>query len=352
MIALPQSLAESMLRVMARFRDAGLITSADRQSYLALLARAVGAAQWTLWQRVDRLVSDLIPSTATGAALEAWAACFGLARQRASTATGGIVVTAEDPYHTDTITIPEGTEWIGPLGVSYLSTAEAEIAPGKATGAVTVTAAEPGGSANLPQGATLALVSSLPGILTSATVSGDGITGGADEETDESLRTHVLEALRWPRGPGNVAHIEAIARAADPSIRGVQVTSGGGTASIYLDTANGYNRVVSVSAWGMASAAITAAVPAGITINVYIATPQAIPVAIRGVSDDATTRRALSDAVAAYLGGVPRNGTVERAGLLYAIRGIAYSADLVDPAGDIECITTAPQLPHGGVIWL
>lgn len=351
MIALPQSLAESMLRVMARFRDAGLITSTDRQSYLALLARAVGAAQWTLWQRVDRLVSDLIPSTATGAALEAWAACFGLSRQRASTATGGIVVTAEDPYHTDTITIPEGTEWIGPLGVSYLSTAEAEIAPGEATGAVTVTAAEPGGSANLPPGATLALVSSLPGILTSATVSGDGITGGADEESDESLRTHVLDAIRWPRGIGNVAHVEAIARAADPSIRAVSVISAHGRAFIYLDTMNGYNRVVSAAAWIKAMDAINAAVPAGITAYVSVISPQSIPVSIRGISD-ATTRRTLSDAIAAYLGSVPRNGTVERAGLLYAIRGIAYSADLVDPAGDTECITTAPQLPPGGVTWL
>jgi hypothetical protein len=103
-----------------------------------------------------------------------------------------------------TITIPGVPGAAVPAGLVYTSTSgqryftkSAGPVGGDGTANVPVRAEASGAETNLPSGEELSLVSSLPpGIDSTAVVAGDGITGGADAESDEAYLVRVLQNLR------------------------------------------------------------------------------------------------------------------------------------------------------------
>ncbi len=348
----PKNLVESMEAVLRHLEAEGAIAIGDRESAAALLGRALGAALWGLWKRIDALPQDLIPSRATGEALDAWASSFSLSRQTSTYAAGAVTVSATDPEHSSAITIPSGTRFLGPLGQGYATSEDETIGVGQSTVVVRVTAEETGGASNLAVATPVFLATPITGVETAAVVGPDPIAGGTDAESDDALRERVLYALQWPRGPFTVAAIEQICRAAHPSIRKVwarDVSPGYG--HLYLDTGNGYWRWPSASAKDAADSAVQAAKPPGLSISVGIVFSQAIDlrVSVPGLTD-AAAKKAILDSVTEHLGALGPGEVVRVTHLSAAIVSVARTARLLSPTADVTLDEWyVPQI--GAVTW-
>ncbi|MGL4859674.1 MAG: baseplate J/gp47 family protein, partial [Enterobacteriaceae bacterium] len=156
---------------------------------------------------LDWIAQQSVPVTATAEYLESWAALIGVYRKYASAATGKVLFTGENESP-----VPAGTRLNRPDGYRYVTTTEAVIRDGSAV--VEVMAVLPdvledvsggGRSGNTDAGIILTMDSALPGVKSQA-VSG-GLTGGADIESDQSLRSRMLHAYQAPPQGGNMEDV-------------------------------------------------------------------------------------------------------------------------------------------------
>jgi hypothetical protein len=92
--------------------------------------------------------------------------------------------------------VPAGLVYASASGLRYFTGSAYRIG-GDGTAVAAVKAETSGSGANLAPGEELSLISSVPpGIDSAALVTGGGITGGADGESDEAYLARVLQALR------------------------------------------------------------------------------------------------------------------------------------------------------------
>lgn len=161
-----------------------------RRSILKVLARAYAGAVHLLYGNIEYNKDQLFTSTADADNLELQANELGISRTSATKATGSGVATG-----TDGTIIPIYSELQSSSGQVYLTNAAYTIA-----GATTInfTAKVAGEDGNDDGGITLTFVSPIAGVNTSVTVASTGIDNGADEETDDDLRTRVLTRKRQP----------------------------------------------------------------------------------------------------------------------------------------------------------
>jgi len=114
--------------------------------------------------------------------------------------------------------IPAGLVFASASGERYYTEQSYKVGI-DGTVAVTVKSQNTGINTNLAPGQELSIVSSIPaGIESKAVVIGDGITGGADAESDEEYLTRVLLWLRNPVRYGKKGHFAAWARDASPEV--------------------------------------------------------------------------------------------------------------------------------------
>lgn len=186
------TLPEIVIRIKSDIvsRITGAITLL-RRSILSVLAYAYGGAVHLLYGNIEYNKDQLFILTADTEALEKHATEYGISRTAAVKATGSVTMTG-----TDGITVPIYTELQSSSGQVYLTDTAAVISGGVAT--VAITAKVAGADGNDDPGIVLTFVSPLSGVTTSATVGIAGIDNGADEETDEALRTRVLSRKRQP----------------------------------------------------------------------------------------------------------------------------------------------------------
>lgn len=186
------SLQEIIDRIVTDFqtRITGA-TSLLRRSTLGVIARINAGAFHLVYEYLDYQARQLFLTTADEAGLEAISSEYGIARNAAGKAVGSGEVTG-----TNGKVIPAGTELQSTDGEVYTTDAEKTIATGTAT--LDFTASVGGEAGNDDAGITLSFVSPITGVSTSLTVDSDGISGGADEETDDDLRERVLIRKRQP----------------------------------------------------------------------------------------------------------------------------------------------------------
>lgn len=166
-------------------------TSLLRRSFLKVLATVNGGAFHLLYEYLDYQARQLFVVTADTAGLEAHSSEWGITRTAATIATGSGEATGVNGT-----VIPAGTELSSTDGVIYSTDADATIAAGVAT--LDFTANVAGADGNDDAGITLTFVSAIVGANTTVTVDSDGITGGADAESDDSLRARILARKRQP----------------------------------------------------------------------------------------------------------------------------------------------------------
>jgi uncharacterized phage protein gp47/JayE len=171
------------------------ITGADsllRRSMLNIIARVNAGGFHNLYGYLDYQALQFLASTASSTNLDTIADEFGISRNDAVKAEGTAAVIG-----TAGIVIPAGTELQSSEGFIYLTDNAVTIGGGD-TVDVDFTAELAGAAGNDDAGVILSFVSPITSVNSTATVDSDGIFNGTDIETDDALRTRVLNRKRQP----------------------------------------------------------------------------------------------------------------------------------------------------------
>ncbi len=167
------------------------VDPALRRSLVGVLSAVRAGSVHGLYGYLDWLAKQLMPDTAELEHLERWASIWlGENRKAATAATGQASFTGLNGS-----AIPSGTQLLRADGQEYATTQEALVAAGVATAPVQAVAA--GVAGNADPGILLNLISPVSGVQPQASAPA-GLTGGADAETDDSLRARLLSRIRKP----------------------------------------------------------------------------------------------------------------------------------------------------------
>lgn len=196
--------------IMARLF--GAARTAPLRSVVRGLAAAFAGGIYGAYGYINYLLRQSLPDTAESEYLERWAAIFGVTRDAGSQATGTIEISG-----TPATVAPAGTEWQRSDGYIFTLDADATIGGGgTVSAAVTSEAYEE--AANTATAETLSIVSPIAGVDSDATVESPGLTGGADEETDERLQQRLILRIQNPPQGGTESDYEAWTLAANSTI--------------------------------------------------------------------------------------------------------------------------------------
>ncbi len=172
-----------------------------RQSNLRVLPKVFAYACHALYGFITWILKQLFADTAEAQYLERQASIQGIYRRAASKATGTLTVS-----YTEGATLPVGTIFMADNQTRYETTAEPEV--GSYT--VPVQCLEVGTIGNHEEGQTYTLVSPVTGV--DAEAVGSEMAGGAEAESDESLRERLLYRLRNPPRGGTATDYVAWAK--------------------------------------------------------------------------------------------------------------------------------------------
>jgi uncharacterized phage protein gp47/JayE len=185
------SLTEIIERTM---RDAAsrLTVPQLRRSNAVVYTRTLSGAVHGLYGAIAYAARQILPDTADSEFLDRHAACFGLERKRATKATGSVVFTFSQAI----VDVPVGTVLQASNGSLFRTTSGVEQITGSEAvqGSAGVEAVEGGAAGNQVTGDVLTLLSPVAGVESEAEIV--AISGGIDEEDDESLRLRVGSRTR------------------------------------------------------------------------------------------------------------------------------------------------------------
>lgn len=169
-----------------------------RRTLLGVLGRTLAGAVHGLYGYLNWMADQLMPDTAEKEHLERWSSIWGVTRIAAVKAVGSITFTG-----TDTTVVPAGTIVQRADGVEFSTDADGTITSGVAS--IAATASVAGAEGNTDVGSTLQLTSPIAGVDSNATVDAGGLVNGADEESDDSLRSQLLRKIQQPPYGGTAA---------------------------------------------------------------------------------------------------------------------------------------------------
>ena len=167
-----------------------------RRSTLKVIARVLAGVFHLMYGFLEFISKQLFASSSDQAYLDRIASEYGIVRIAGTRASGeGLITGTNDEY------VPIGTVLQSASGQRYITTILTTIAGGTAT--LLFEAEDAGSDGNDVAGISLSFITPLSGISSACTVDVNGITGGADIESDESLRARVLSRKRLPPHGGS-----------------------------------------------------------------------------------------------------------------------------------------------------
>lgn len=321
---------------------------------LSIFSKVFALAVHEVDLRLAWAYRQIFASTADARHLERHAYEYGLARKGASRATGAVTTTGA----ADTV-YPAGIGyWSG--GALYRSAGEA-LSGGDGSLTLNLVSEAAGAAMNRDAGAALALADPAlhPTLDAEATVGAAGIGGGADIETDASLRARVLDRKRRPPQGGAVSDYEQMARAV-PGVTKAWAwpfADGPGTVGVWFLFEGRDNGIPTEADVVVVRTRLEALrlIRAGLSVNAPI--PEPVNVKIAGLSPDTQTVRANIEAsLAAMLAERGRPGvasspfTLSRSWIGEAA-SIAVGEgrhELVDPPADVTF--TEGKMPVLGTV--
>jgi uncharacterized phage protein gp47/JayE len=172
----------------------------SEKGLLAAIARAHATGLYGTHLHLSWNVRQLMPDTAEAEFLIRHAAIWGVSRRPATKAVGLAMFTGVPGT-----VVPAGLDMRLPGGGLAVTTAGG-VLDGAGEATIAIEAAEGGVLGNTAGGATLPVVTVQAGLDPQAAVlDGDGMAGGAEEESDASLLARVLVEIREP-GHGGARH--------------------------------------------------------------------------------------------------------------------------------------------------
>jgi uncharacterized phage protein gp47/JayE len=208
-----------------------VLTGLLQNAVLRVLPTVLAGLTWQLYGYVDFVSLQAIPATATDEFLSAWAALKGVLREDAAAASGTFSIATGC---TNGSVLPLGTTISCPLnGLAYLTTADATAAGGAVSVPVLSTTA--GEDGNIAAGTALTISGTIAGF-PSAGVATAAFTGGADMETDDSLRTRMLRVYASPPQGGDLNDYIEFATAVPGVTRAwvIPHLAGAGTVTVFI----------------------------------------------------------------------------------------------------------------------
>lgn len=348
-----------------------------RFSNLSILADVQAALANGHYGYLDYIARQAVPFTATAEALEGWAALKGVVRKAATPSRGSVAFTGAAGA-----TIPAGTAVLRNDGFAFVTTASWTVGGGTAATPIAAVVAGAGGNSDV--GTTFSLASGVSGIA-SIGIASSSITGGADVESDDALRSRMLIAYAAPPQGGSISDYQQWSLAV-PGVTRCWVTPGGmgpGTVVVYfmMDAAQVANGGFPQGSSGVAANetrdtpatgdqlalanALFLRQPATPIVYAVAPRPNVLAFTIAGLSGaSATLKAAIAAAIdgALYLGGKP-GGVTNVSAIEAAIAGvngsagfvlmsITASAGAVTPGAAGNIVSNAGRLPQrGSITW-
>jgi uncharacterized phage protein gp47/JayE len=203
-----------------------------RNAVLRALAWCMSGLAYSVYGYLDWIAREAVPFTATDEYLAAWAALIGIYQKDSTPASGSAQFTGATG-----LVLPLGASLTRQDGAPYTTTADATV---DATGLLTVpiVAAINGAATNADAGVAIAIDFPVPGINSGGVTVGP-LTGGADQETEDELRTRMLFAYAQPPQGGAASdYIEWALQV--PGVTRAWIQSSAGQVQVYpmLDVAN------------------------------------------------------------------------------------------------------------------
>lgn len=172
----------------------------SEKGMLAAIARAHATGLYGAHLHLSWNVQQLMPDTAEAEFLIRHASIWGVYQRPATKAVGLALFTGVPGT-----AVPAGLDMRLPAGGLAITSAGG-VLDGAGEATIALEAAEGGSTGNTAPGATLPIVTVQAGLDPQAAVlDADGMAGGAEEETDESLLARVLIEIREP-GHGGAKH--------------------------------------------------------------------------------------------------------------------------------------------------
>lgn len=201
-------------------------------TWLWEILKAIACELSDLTAELDTAANILLAKNQQGDNLEDYVNNWSyITKKKMAQASGYCTFTAKSGR---TGVVPQGA-YVGTGVVNYITTEDGEITESGGTCTIPVVCAEWGNTGNCDVGAINRLVTSIDFVDTVYNYS--NITGGEDEESDESLLSRYYEAMKKAANAGNKAYYEEIAK----SVEGVGnaycvpcPNNVAGTADIYI----------------------------------------------------------------------------------------------------------------------
>ena len=263
-----------------------------RNAVLRVLAWVMSGLAYSVYGYIDWISREAVPFTATDEFLEAWAALIGIYRKDSTPATGSAQFTG-----TTGLVVPLGSSLTRQDGTPYTTTGEATV-DSFGDVLVPIISAVNGSATDCDAGTPIALDPPIAGINSGGVTVGP-TTGGADQETDDSLRTRMLfkyaqppqggaasDYIEWTlevpgvtrawiepqgHGPGSVVVYPMLdlVNAAENGFP--QGTDGGATLETRLTPATGDQLAVADHIWPLRPVTALVYVAAPVALNVNVA---------------------------------------------------------------------------------
>lgn len=341
-----------------------------RFSNLGILGTAVAGLGHLNYGYLDWIAKQAVPFTASAEYLESWAALKKIYRKKATAAQGRVTL-----FGTPGVLIDAGTEVVRSDGAAFISSVTVPVS-GNGQAVITVQAASAGDDGNTAVGSAMTLGSSITGVQSTGAVSGV-ITGGADQEKDDSLFARMLDAFQnTPRGGAGADYVSWAMEVS--GVTRAWCAPGGygaGTVIVYamLDDANAEHDGFPQGASGV-SAADPRATPDNtatgdqliianhlfdlqpVTAMVYVCSPvpRAESFTFTGLAAASTTTRAAVEAAIREVlaeQGAPKNGSiVELSAIDSAIAAVTGTAGFVMTSPMQNIVNVLGELPVLGTV--
>lgn len=180
----------------------------NRGGDMALRLYAVAAELASLWAQVDWLERQSFPQTAIADYLDRHAQTRGLTRGGSVCSTGTIRFEIDETRAVD-MAIAVGTVCLNSAGTEFLTTEAGAITAGGTYCTVSAKAREGGAAGNVPAGSICYMSPAPIGIV--RCYNPTAFSGGTDEETDDSLRSRILQSYASLPNGSNTAFYEQAA---------------------------------------------------------------------------------------------------------------------------------------------
>lgn len=341
-----------------------------RFSNLGIVGSIQAALAHLHYGYLDWISQQANPFTCTGEFLEAWAALKDVFRIAAASSSGTVTFTGVNGT-----TVPSGTQLVRGDGVKFTTTADGTISGGTTTVPATANV-DPGGLTgafgNTDPGSIMTLGVAIAGVNSGGIVA-TAFTGGADIETDTSLRARMLLAYQNPAHGGDLADYEtwALQVAGVTRVWVIPHGFGAGTVVVYvmLDVSEAVHGGFPQGNDGVASAEPRDTAATGdqlavanyifplqpVTALVYVVAPTANTVAftINGISGaSAPTKAAIASAISNVFAqqGAATGSTVALSAVEAAIAAVPGTTGFVITAPVSNIVSAVGQLPILGTV--